>query len=105
MKQRPISPVRKRRRKCLLPLIVAVCLSCAVRAQTKPPAAAAPAPVAATAADRQKAAHADADRLLALAQDLKTSVDKSRKDELNTRVIREAEEIEKLARSLRSRVQ
>ena len=68
--------------------------------------AAAPAqPASPAAGDRQKAAHADADRLLALAQSLKTSVDKSRKDELNVQVIREAEEIEKLARSLRSRVQ
>ncbi len=78
--------------------------ACAAPAQSKPTAAPAQS-VGPSSADKQKAAHADADRLLALAQDLKTSVDKSRKDELNVQVIRDADEIEKLARSLRSRVQ
>ncbi len=87
-------------------LAAAICavLAMAAAGQVKP----APAPVqtaSPVAEDKRKAAHADADRLLALAQELKDSVEKSRKDELNVQVIREAEEIEKLARSLRSRVQ
>ncbi len=43
----------------------------------------------------------DADQLVAMAQQLKTSVDKSNKDTLSLDVIREAERIEKLARQLR----
>ncbi len=86
---------------------VAVCVALAFAgaagAQSKPVATSAP--VVATATDRQKAAHADADRLVSLAEAMKTSIDKSRKDELNVQVIRDAEEIEKLARSLRSRIQ
>ena len=83
----------------------AVLLTCTANAQTKSPAVSTTAPAVASSADRQKAVHADADRLLKLAEELSTSIEKSRKDELNVQVIRDAEEIEKLARSLRSRVQ
>lgn len=53
------------------------------------------------AEQRQKKMVSDADQLVAMAQQLKTSVDKSNKDTLSLDVIREAERIEKLARQLR----
>lgn len=54
--------------------------------------------------DRQKALQADMDRLLRLATQLKVEVDGSRKDELSVKVIRDADEIDKLARSARGRI-
>ena len=60
---------------------------------------------AAAGPERQKAALADAERLLALATQLKTAVDKSRKDELSLQVIRNADEIEKLAKTAKGRIQ
>ena len=56
------------------------------------------------AADRQKALQADAAHLLQLATELKANVDRTRRDELSLRVIREADEIERLARAARSRI-
>lgn len=57
-----------------------------------------------SAADRQKAMQADMDRLLQLARQLKAEVDRSRKDELSVKVIHDADEIDKLARSARGRI-
>ena len=57
-----------------------------------------------SALDRQKAMQADMDRLLQLARQLKAEVDQSRKDELSIKVIRDADEIDKLARSARGRI-
>ena len=57
-----------------------------------------------TLEDRQKAMQADMDRLLQLARQLKVEVDKTRRDELSLRVIRDADEIDKLARSARGRI-
>jgi hypothetical protein len=54
--------------------------------------------------DRQKRLVADTDKLLALATDLKAQVDKSTKDTLSVDVIKKAEEIEKLARSVKERM-
>jgi hypothetical protein len=54
--------------------------------------------------DRQKRLVADTDKLLALATDLKAQVDKSNKDTLSVDVIKKAEEIEKLARSVKERM-
>ncbi len=51
--------------------------------------------------ERQKKLMADADHLLAMAQALKASVDATKKDELSMKVVREAEQIEKLARAVR----
>src|SRR5882672_1731081 len=51
-------------------------------------------------AEQQKRLVADTDKLLALATDLKAQVDKSTKDTLSVDVIKKAEEIEKLARSV-----
>jgi len=50
---------------------------------------------------RQQKILEDTDRLLQLAQQLKQSVDQARKDELSIDVIRKAEQIEKLARSIK----
>lgn len=54
------------------------------------------------AADQRKTLQADAAHLLQLATELKANVDRTRKDELSVQVIREADEIEKLARSART---
>ena len=56
------------------------------------------------AAERQQKMLDDAQRLLDLAQRLKTSVDKTNKDELSVDVIRQAEQIEKLARQVREQM-
>lgn len=56
------------------------------------------------ASDRQKKMLADADQLLAMAQQLKSAVDQTRKDELSVDVIRQADQIEKLAKSVKERM-
>jgi hypothetical protein len=56
----------------------------------------------APANDRQKKLAADTDKLLALATDLKKQVDKTNKDILSVDVVKKAEEIEKLARSMKN---
>jgi hypothetical protein len=54
--------------------------------------------------DRQKRLVADTDKLLALATDLKAQVDKSTKNTLSVDVIKKADEIEKLAHSVKDRM-
>ena len=54
--------------------------------------------------DRQKRLVADTDKLLALATELKQDVDKTNKDVLSVDVIKKAEEIEKLAHSVKERM-
>ncbi len=54
--------------------------------------------------ERQDALKKDTDRLLALATELKQYVDKTNEHVLSVDVIRKAEEIEKLARSVRSKM-
>jgi type VI protein secretion system component VasF len=54
--------------------------------------------------DRQKKMLADADQLLAMAQQLKSAVDQARKDELSLQVIKQADQIEKLAKSVKDRM-
>jgi hypothetical protein len=54
--------------------------------------------------DRQKRLVADTDKLLTLATDLKEQVDKSTKDTLSVDVIKKADEIEKLAHSVKERM-
>jgi hypothetical protein len=54
--------------------------------------------------DRQKKLVADTDKLLSLATDLKQQVDKSTKDTLSVDVIKKADEIEKLAHSVKERM-
>jgi hypothetical protein len=54
--------------------------------------------------DRQKRLVADTDKLLSLATDLKQQVDKTTKDTMSVDVIKKAEEIEKLAHSVKERM-
>lgn len=54
--------------------------------------------------ERQKKIIADTNRLLALATELKAEVDKTTKDTMSIQVIKKAEEIEKLARSVKERM-
>lgn len=54
--------------------------------------------------DRQKRLVADTDKLLSLATDLKEQVNKSTKDTLSVDVIKKADEIEKLAHSVKERM-
>ena len=54
--------------------------------------------------DRQKRLVADTDKLLELATDLKARVDKSNSNTLSVDVIKKAEEIEKLAHSVKERM-
>jgi hypothetical protein len=54
--------------------------------------------------DRQKQLVKDTDRLLALATDLKAEVDKTNKDVMSVDVIKKADEIEKLAKSVKERM-
>ena len=54
--------------------------------------------------DRQKRLVADTDKLLALATDLKQQVDKTNKNILSVDVIKKADEIEKLAHSVKERM-
>ena len=53
------------------------------------------------AEERRKKMETDAAKLVEMAQQLKTSVDKTNKDVLSVDVIKEAERIEKLAREVR----
>jgi hypothetical protein len=54
--------------------------------------------------DRQKKLVADTDKLLALATELKTDVDKTNQNILSVDVIKKADEIEKLAHSVKERM-
>ena len=54
--------------------------------------------------DRQKQMVADTNKLLQLAQELKQEVDKKDKDALSLATAKKAEEIEKLARSVRDKM-
>jgi hypothetical protein len=54
--------------------------------------------------DRQKRLVADTDKLLELATDLKQQVDKTTKDTMSVNVIKKADEIEKLAHSVKERM-
>ena len=54
--------------------------------------------------ERQEELKRDSDRLLQLAKELKAEVDKSSEDILSVNVIRKADEIEKLARSVKAKM-
>ena len=54
--------------------------------------------------DRQRRLMADTDRLLTLATELKADMDRTTKDTLSIEVIKKAEEIEKLAKSVKERM-
>jgi len=59
----------------------------------------------AIAEDRHKRMVADAEKLVALANEIKAEVDKTTKDELSVTVLKKTAEMEKLARDIRSRIQ
>ena len=54
--------------------------------------------------DRQKKLVADTDKLLSLATELKQQVDKTDKNTLSVDVVKKAEEIEKLAHSVKEKM-
>ncbi len=54
--------------------------------------------------ERQAALKADTDKLLKLATELKASVDKSNENTLSIDVLKKAEEIEKLAHSVKDKM-
>jgi hypothetical protein len=54
--------------------------------------------------DRQKQLVEDTEKLVALANELKTDVDKSTKDTLSLDVVKKADEIEKLAHSVKEKM-
>lgn len=54
--------------------------------------------------EAQKAIDADTEKLVQMAAELKVSVDKSNKNELSLDVIRKADAVEKLAKSLKERI-
>lgn len=63
-----------------------------------------PRPVTPTAEEKRKALEADVERLVQLARQLKAEVDHSRQDELSVKVLRDADEIDRLSRSVRTRL-
>jgi len=56
-------------------------------------------------AERKKEIASDSAKLLKLATELKAEVDKTNKDTLNLKVVRKADEIEKLAHSVKEKMQ
>ncbi|MBT9329758.1 hypothetical protein [Paracidobacterium acidisoli] len=56
------------------------------------------------AVQRQKEIADETTRLLVLAQELKADVEKSTKDQLSLHVVKKAEEIEKLAKSVKDKM-
>ena len=54
--------------------------------------------------DRHKRLASDVDKLVSLTNELKSDIDKTNKDELSVEVIRKAQEIEKLAHDVQSRM-
>ncbi len=84
-------------------ILLLVCGGSAV-AQTAAPANVRPQLTTPAPGDAHAAALTDIDHLLQLARELKASVDKTRRDELSMQVIREADEIEKLARTTKARI-
>jgi hypothetical protein len=71
---------------------------------TTPPASVLERQELARQTDRQKRLISDTDKLLELATQLKADVNKTNKDTLSIEVIKKAEEIEKLAHSVKERM-
>jgi hypothetical protein len=84
--------------------------STAPQTQTTPPAIAKPqtdppaTPQAAANDQRRKQISVDSTQLLAMAVDLKAEVDKTNKDTLSINVIRKADAIEKLAKTVKEKI-
>jgi hypothetical protein len=72
--------------------------------QGQTPAEQKPAAVPMTAAEKRKAdLQADTEKLYKLTQELKAEVDKSNKDTLSVSVVKKAQEVERLAKSIKER--
>ena len=83
-------------------LALAASLSVTALAQQQQPPPADQKPM--TAAEKRKAdLQADTERLYKLTQELKVEVDKSNKDTLSVSVVKKAQEIERLAKSIKER--
>ena len=95
---------------CLLvvPLLFCLRLNTAAQTPARPTDPAAPASAKATVPpgkeQREAQIAADTERLYQLARELKTELDKSTKDTLSLSVIKKADEVEKLAHSLKERL-
>ena len=97
--------MRQSKHKAIAAILLLACSAGAsALAQAAPSAAGKPQLTAPGSGEPHNAALTDVDRLLLLARELKASVDKTRRDELSLQVIREADEIEKLARSAKARI-
>ena len=94
---------RKRNAGALVLAAVQLCLASILPAQAPVPPVKKEA-VVPSAEDKHKALEADAERLVQLARQLRTELEHTRPDELSVKVLRDAEEIERLARSTRSRM-
>jgi hypothetical protein len=89
---------------CLVMFTFLMTAAIAVSPAQKDASSASQAPSGEVDAARRKQIADDSANLLKMATDLKAEVDKSNKDTLSLSVIRKAEEIEKLAHSVRDRV-
>ena len=94
---------RRKHAAALTMVAVQLCLVCPLPAQAPPPPIKKEA-VTPSAEDRHKALAADAERLVQLARQLRAELEHTRPDELSVKVLRDAEEIERLARSTRTRL-
>lgn len=104
-------PARSKVRKRTLALCAVLVAGCGLhrsqgQAAPLPPTAAAAQkmPVVPTESDKRHAFEVDADRLARLAVQLQAEVEHTRRDELSVSVVRTADEMERLARSARSRI-
>jgi hypothetical protein len=105
MSQRPGLGVRHRILAVLLCLTALAAPSFSQDAKTNPQTPPAAETRKATPADpREAQLLADTEKLLKLSQELKAEVDKSTKDTLSLAVIKKAEEVEKLAKSIKERL-
>lgn len=91
---------------CPMLLIVLLAVPAAgAQAASKVASSPAPTPAAVpTEVDRQRALQADADRLAKLAEQLQLSLQHARRDELSVKVVQTADEMDRLARSARTRI-
>jgi uncharacterized membrane protein YhiD involved in acid resistance len=103
------SALLRRASLALLLSLPALCLAQAPAADTAkpqnpPPAEQKPAAASMTAAEKRKAdLQADTEKLYKLTQELKIEVDKSNKDTLSVSVVKKAQEVERLAKSIKER--
>jgi len=76
----------------------------AKQTQAQPPSDQKPAAAPMTPAEKRKAdLQADTEKLYKLTQELKAEVDKSNKDTLSVSVVKKAQEVERLAKSIKER--